>query len=378
MRIRTEMENYPSKNCSLLALADEENYQHYVNNHPQATFEYSLGWRDIIKNNFGFKPYYVISKNEDGQMNGILPLFLAKSIFGRRLVSIPYAVYTGLLTDNAEIEQNLIGFARELANELSRTKKVNFLEIREREEKNWSKTLNFQRKSEVFNFSLKLSTNPEEVWKKLPKSSVRWGIKKAQNSGLTFRQGNTLREAADFYRLFLATRKKRGVPGYPLKYFQEILAVFKDKLRIYLADYQGKPVAAIFLLYHKKEVRYAFAGAVHDQQIMPLQPYHLLIWEAIKDACREGYVVFNFGGATLQANDGGLYEFKKRWADTITPVSSYYHYPYNFHKIQKENTGLAENTVLSKVLLKTASQCWKHLPLWLIKRLDPYVIKQFV
>ncbi len=372
------MENDSSGNCSLLALTDEEKYQYYVDNHPQATFEYSLGWRDIIKNNFGFKPYYVISINEDGKMNGVLPLFLAKSIFGRRLVSIPYAVYTGLLADNAEIEQNLISFVRELAKELSEKEKVDFLEIREREEKKWSNNLNFQRKSEVFNFSLKLAANPEEVWKKLPKGSVRWGIKKAQSSGLTFRQGNTLHEAADFYHLFLATRKKRGVPGYPLKYFQEILAVFKEKSRIYLADYQGKPVAAIFLLYHKKEVRYAFAGAVHDPQIMPLQPYHLLIWEAIKDACRDGYAVFNFGGATLQANDGGLYEFKKRWADVITPVSSYYHYLHNFHKIQKESMVLAENTVLNKVLLKTASKCWKHLPLWLIKRLNPYVIKQFV
>jgi lipid II:glycine glycyltransferase (peptidoglycan interpeptide bridge formation enzyme) len=129
----------------------------------------------------------------------------------------------------------------------------------------------------------------------------------------------------------------------------------------------NKAVASIFLIYHNKEVRYAFAGAVYDREILKMQPYHLIMWEAIKDACERNYNVFNFGGATASTNMGGLYEFKKKWSDEIIEIPSYFY-------SNKEVSGVNENNLMFKL----ASGIWKKLPLPLVKKLSPIAIKQFV
>ncbi len=343
-----------------------EDYQRFIEQHDSAAFEYTLKWKNIMERTFGFKPFFVISKDENNLINGVLPLFKAKSIFGSRFVSTPYSIYTPIIAENDQIRDKITDFAVEL----TKSENIDYLEIRERDESLLNKK--FMKKQFVFNFSLSIDSGEKEIFKHLPKSSVRWGIKKAQNSGLSFTKGNSSKDLNNFYRLFLKTRKFRGVPGYPLVFFQNIIQEFGFKefgndCKIYTTYKNNKPIAAIFLIYHKKEVRYAFAGALHDKEIMQLQPYHFIIWEAIKDACKEGYTTFNFGGATLDTNDGGLYDFKKKWSDKIVSVPYYFYF----------NTDKKDNNYNS-FLFKIAGSCWKRLPVWIIKRLDPYIIRQFV
>jgi len=347
--------------CSILNEEDELQYQQYVENHPDASFEYSLDWRKIIQNNFGFIPSHVIYKDSEGKIKGILPLFKAHSIFGTRLVAVPYAIYAGILADTEEAQTNIINFVKEM----TLKSRLKFIEIREKD--SGPIYPEFQKVSRVFNFSLQLSPDIDEVWKKLPKGSVRWGIKKAQNSGLTFTAGNSKSDLNHFYRLFLQTRKYRGVPSYPLSYFKDIANSFGKNVKIYTAFLGEKPLASIFLIYHKQEMRYAFAGTIHKQEYLKMQPYHLIFWEAIKDASSQGYNVFNLGGAAAATNEGGLYGFKKKWADEIISISSFY-YLCQDGKLPQTETAL----------LRCAAKAWSFLPLSLIRLLSPKVIKQFV
>ena len=364
---------------------DEPEYEAFIQNHSSSVaFEHTLLWREVMSANFGFIPYFLVYKNFNGKIEGILPLFKAKSIFGTRFVSTPYSITTGIIAENKSAQEELVSFAKELC----LREKASFVEIRERNEKNYG---DYAKISTVFNFSLQLTNNIEEIWKKLPKSSVRWGIKKAQNSGLTWNCGSSHPELDDFFKLFLQTRKHRGVPGYPYDYFRDIINTFGEKVRIYITKKDNKPIAAIFLIYYQKEVRYAFAGATYDKEMLNLQPYHLILWEAIKDACVQDYQVFNFGGATLATNDGGLYEFKRKWGDKVEKVHSYFYYN-NQKKSSKLDNGSNNNSSDNNgnnpgnkhgndkniVLLKVASKIWQKLPLSVIKKISPYVIKQFV
>ena len=339
----------------------EEEYSKYVQEHPQATFEHLLMWRNLISNHFSFVPYYLVKKNDTGIVEGILPLFKARGLFGTRFVSIPYAVSAGILSNSIETTQELISFAKEL----TKKEKADYLEIRDLKDLDQTILSNNQKK--VFSFSLSLSSNIEEIWKKLPKGSIRWGIKKAQRSGLTSEFGNNEDIFHEFYALFLNTRKHRGVPAYPASYLKDFLDKFEDNARIYIARHNQKPVAAILMLYYKTEMRYAFAGSVTDRSILQMQPYHLLMWDAIHDACKRGYTTFNLGGATATTNDGGLYEFKKKWADQIIETPSYF-YSQHGKSIPHDDTAL----------IKFASFCWKKMPLSVVRKLSPVVIRQFV
>lgn len=349
-------------NTTKLAKIDEQEYDLFVHAHPHSSFEHTRRWGMILHHNFGFIPLTLVHKNIAGKIDGVLNLFEARSLFGTRLVSTPYAVSTGILAENQAVETALLSSAREFAQQ----KKVSFLEVRETIPKK-SYDQHFKCSQNVYNFSLALSSDPQTIWSKLPKSSVRWGIKTAEKSGMTWTRGNASQDLKRFYHLFLITRKFRGVPGYPYRYFEQILAEFGDSAQIYTAFFNGKPIASIFLLYHRQEVRYAFGGSLQVKSVLKLQPYHLLFWEAIKDGCKKGYSVFNLGGATKDTNEGGLYEFKRKWADHIVPIPSYFY----FHKARKPFPS-------ESLLFKMASRVWKNLPLIVIDRLSPYLIRQFV
>jgi serine/alanine adding enzyme len=346
----------------LLQSKDFKLYELFIINNDSCSFEHTLLWQKILFKNFGFKPYCIVSKEFD-KINGSLVLLKAKSIFGTRFVSTPYSIYTNILADNEKIKNSLIEYAKNI----TMTHNASFLELREELSDNNFKSYGFVESKEVYNFSLELCKDIEKVWKKLPKGSVRWGIKKANKSGLTFRKGNGHDDLKIFYKLYLNTRKFRGVPGYPFSYFCDIVRGFSNDVQIYTAYLNDKPIASIFLIYYKNEMRYAFSGTIHDKKYLKMQPYHLVFWQAIKEACLKGYKIFNLGGATLQTNCGGLYGFKKKWSDKVLVVNNYF-YLNKIDNVPKTN----------KFIYKVAGGVFKRLPLVVIDKLGGKLIKQFV
>ena len=68
----------------------------YVYNSNNSTFYHQIGWRNVVEKTYKHKPIYLIAK-EEGEIKGILPLFFMKSmIFGKKLVSVPFAPYGGV------------------------------------------------------------------------------------------------------------------------------------------------------------------------------------------------------------------------------------------------------------------------------------------
>jgi hypothetical protein len=68
----------------------------------------------VVEKTYKHKPIYLIAK-EEGEIKGVLPLFLVKSmIFGKKLVSVPFAPYGGACADNGIIENALIEEAKRI------------------------------------------------------------------------------------------------------------------------------------------------------------------------------------------------------------------------------------------------------------------------
>jgi len=149
--------------------------------------------------------------------------------------------------------------------------------------------------------------------------------------------------------------------------FEDILKSFKDKIRIYISEYNGKPVAAIWLLFYNNRIRYWYAGVKYGRSILKMQPYHILFWEAIKYGCEHEYKVFNFGGVRKSANVGGLYSFKKRWADEIIEIPAYFY----LNKGKKVPS-------LDNKRFRFIEKMWRKTPMPFIKAISPFAIRQFV
>ena len=96
---------------------EEKLWDSYIYKSSSSTFYHQLGWRNVVKKTYKHKPIYLVAK-ENGEINGVLPLFLMKSvIFGKKLVSVPFAPYGGVCADNDIAEKMLIEEAIRVAEE---------------------------------------------------------------------------------------------------------------------------------------------------------------------------------------------------------------------------------------------------------------------
>ena len=59
---------------------DKESWDSYVHKSHTSTFYHQIGWRSVVEKTYKHKPIYLIVK-EDGEIKGVLPLFLIKNIF---------------------------------------------------------------------------------------------------------------------------------------------------------------------------------------------------------------------------------------------------------------------------------------------------------
>lgn len=346
-------------NITILEEKDYDDYNRFFEENDNVLIEHTLEFKEIIEKNFNYKPIYLIAKKFN-RIVGILPLFKAESLFeGTRLISIPYSTSAGVISDEPECVKELVLAAKGLVKD-----KVRYLEIRQKGELYETVVEGFLVRKNIHNFYLNIEKPIDEIWKNLPKGSVRWGIKKAQKSGLIVESGNSKKDLDNFYSIYLETRKYRGIPAYPYRFFEDIVNLFNKKVKIYTSFYKGKPLASIFLLFNKKEIKYAFGGSTAEKEYLKLQPYHIMFWEAIKDGVNGGYEKFDFSSSTIEQDS--FYEFKRKWSDEIK-VFSHYFFAYNQKWIPKDKSH-------SYSLIK---KIWKRLPRKVIVKISPFAIKQY-
>src|SRR5215472_10617918 len=98
----------------------------FVRAHQEGTFFHLWGWREVLQRNFGYEPYY-LSVEEGGRIQGLMPLFLVRSLlFGKSFVTIPLGVYGGPIADCEIAEMALLQTAKQLV----KTHNARYLEIR--------------------------------------------------------------------------------------------------------------------------------------------------------------------------------------------------------------------------------------------------------
>jgi len=98
-----------------------KSWDRFVEQHPAATVAHLSAWGRIVAGAYGHASVY-LSVDDDGETLGILPLVHVESrIFGRRLVSMPFLDYGGVLVSRealpGAVEQALVDAALGVARE---------------------------------------------------------------------------------------------------------------------------------------------------------------------------------------------------------------------------------------------------------------------
>ncbi len=328
---------------------EKEVWDSYVENASSGSVFHLFSWKDIIKESYGHKPYY-LAANNNGNIVGILPLyFLRLPLLGSSLVSVPYLDYAGICAETKDIRNLLL----ENAVRLAQGKKIDNLNLRELRQEKWPGLVTDLDKVTM---ELELVPKADVVWKRMS-SKRRNKIRMAEKTGMHVEIHGAER-LEDFYRIYSTNMRDLGSPVHSLLFFQKIFQYLPEKVHLFLALKEEMIIGASICLKFGETLTISWASSLRDY--FSLRPNETLYWEAIKWGCVNGYKVFDFGRSTVGS---GTYEFKKLWG--ARPRQIYWQYiMFNGNRAPQADP---KKWKFSSLVIHT----WQNLPLPLANKFGP-------
>lgn len=299
--------------------AKEREWEYFLDSCNAASIYHTPEWKDFLVKTFDYESYYLFSKDENGNIEGLLPLFYVRSkLTGNRLCSVPFSHICGYIgSDNSR--RNLIDRGINIYSSLN----SDYMEIRDGTDSDF-----FYPQNSFSTHILELSPDIGKVWCRLEKKSSRWAVTKSKNMGVQVSSTKNIEDLKEFYEMNSITKKDIGVPCHSWKFFKNMFELLDKYVTLYIAKYNNEIIAGGIIENFKGNVLYGY-GAAHPDYLK-FHPYNAFIWKSIEDACANGYTYFDFGRTSY--DNVGLMEFKKRWGATEKKLY-YSYYPANPEKI---------------------------------------------
>jgi len=271
-----------------------------------SSFYHRPQWIGVLESVYGHVAC-PIRVRRDGRTTGFLPLVhVAPRLGRRRLVCLPFSHSVGPLCGEAEDTEVLVEAASRMAGEL------NVGELLVKGPCGVAAFNTYEVATEYLITDVELSADPEVQWSAL-RASARRNVRKAQREGVTVVHHNDAWAYGVFAEIMTETRRRQGVPDYPVALFPEIRCKLGDKgaVGLYLAYVGGQPVAGAVVAYGQDTAIYLYAASRGRDEVLRARPNDLLMWHVLQEAARAGMSRFDFG-ITHQSN-AGLRHFKEGW-----------------------------------------------------------------
>ena len=178
----------------------------------------------------------------------------------------------------------------------------------------------------------------EEILAKM-KQKTRYNIRLAEKKGVTVCVWDDI-EA--FHKMMLVTGGRDGFGIHSLEYYKHAYELLHPNGlgEILVAEYEGKPLAALFVARNGRRAYYLYGASTNEERNR--MPTYLLQWEAMKWARSHGCEEYDLWGvpdedeATLEADfqtrsDGlwGVYRFKRGFGGELKRAAQALERVYN-------------------------------------------------
>ena len=276
----------------------------FLQNNPKTNFMQSPEWARVKTE---WKKEFITVEDENGNIKGTMSILLRKVPFINR--HIMYAP-RGFVCDvhDKETLKELTIKAQEIAKKYrafifrldpdvlqsdEEFKKI-ITELGYKTKKNIKNIGQVLQRKYVFRLNVKDKTE-EELLQSF-ESKTRYNIRLAGRKGVTVRQG-TRDDLKIFYDIMKTTGSRDDFFIRPLSYFQKIYDEMGEKhARIYIAEFEGEPIAATMPIYYGNKVWYLYGGSSNKHR--NLMPNYLIQWEMIKWAIEEKCDWYDFRGVS--------------------------------------------------------------------------------
>lgn len=323
----------------------------FVLAHPQGTPFHETRWTDLVRTTFGFATSTLVAADQD-EILGVLPLALvAAPITGRRLVSVPYGVYGGILSSHAEA----IGALDEALQILARRESVRFVELRYLGPGPTSHASAVTHET----YRCELPTDPDDVMGSIPRKA-RAEVRRARDRhGVQFLAGPDLFDG--FYRLYCLNKRGLGSPIFRRSYFRRLIELFGHRAQLHGVALDGELLVAVLSLAGGDTLYPYYSGAAPDaNRVGASNAMYALLME---DAVRRGFRTFDFGRSRVGS---GPARFKQHMGFSPTPLDYQFYFPYGGRPPQLNPDNPA---------MRLPQRVLSSLPLWLARVVGPSVMR---
>jgi len=311
-------------------------------NQCQNAFVYSTPrFMSLISTHLNAKSGWITAVNQD-EIVGAIPFLKKEGPLGQVYNSLAYYGSNGGViqkNDNKEVKILLIKAFYELAklqNAISATIITNPLEQDSGiYDLNSHYDLKDERIGQITHFPIMATHESLMSHFSTPRPQ---NIRRALKEGVTVKSSH---EHSDMKFLYETHVKNitaiKGLPKSEL--FFDLIDKYlkKEEWKIYIAELNNKPIAALLIFKFNQTVEYFTPAIVEEYR--STQALSLIIYQAMQEAIAEGFKNWNWGGTWITQN--GVYDFKKRWG-----TSEYRYYYYT--KIFDEKLRYAKKEDLAK------------------------------
>lgn len=282
----------------------------FIHSNPHASPFHHPAWIGLLSRSYGYKSLILAVMDSERRLNAGIPIMeINSALTGRRWVSMPFTDHCAPLHHDAESLDQLMRAVVDIAWK----RRIPHVQLR------WAYPSHpsILRHSEFVFHQLRLAADETEVSARIKHKQFRQ-VKVAGERGVYIERGVDSSFIENFYRLHLQTRRRKGVPVQPRKFFrlleQEILRPGFGFILLAFKDRQCV-AGAVFLHWNKTIIyKYSASNEIGRQSLA----MDLLLWNAITWACAHGFQWMDMGRTANE--DEGLRNFKLRWGAEETPL----------------------------------------------------------
>jgi hypothetical protein len=160
----------------------------------------------------------------------------------------------------------------------------------------------------------------DKIFKKWSKGN-KAAVKQSERYGVTTKIADNINDWEAYYAVYQDSISRWGsnlTSSYDWKLFRTMFELHSDFIRLWIANFGNKTIAGALCLYANNHVAYWHGASL--QNYFNLRSSNLLLYEAIKNACTEGYSWFDFNPSSDHA---GVEAFKKSFGTITLPAPIY-------------------------------------------------------
>lgn len=308
------------------------------------------GWKGVYETAYALEAPY-LAAYAGATVAGVLPLVRVRSpVFGEHLVSVPW-LNTGGPVGTPEACRALAAAA------VARQGRARAVELRARAPRPPDGLGLTPTPRKVTVVLPLVPGDPEGTVRRLD-AKVRSQVRRAARDGITVRFGPEMLDP--FHAVYVEHMRDLGSPAHSLGFLEAIVRLLGEGAWVGVAYAGDTPIAGGFAIVDGDELEMTWASALRRHARSA--PNMALYGAFVQRAASAGLARFNFGRCTPGS---GTHRFKRQWGGDDEALA--------WERHPAPAGGEAPDGVGR--VARAASAVWRHLPLPLVRRLGPALLR---